>query len=235
MRGSMTISLTPGVGPAGKHVLPGLTAIGGLVETPLTALRPQGTLSGDPDHVRVSRIDENPADVLGFLQTHVLPGLPAIDALVHAIAVSHMPAADVLAGTHPDNVGVARVEGHITEGIGPLIVEDGLPCRSRIGRLPEIAATHSDVPDRRILRMDSDIGDAARHQSRPYIANFQAGKRLGFEQRTVFFRLADSLFGTAGRSDETNRQNDETRHPALDFHESPRQKMTASRRRRIEP
>src|SRR6185295_12882056 len=90
------------VGDAGvladrQHLLPGLAAVGGLVEAAVAARRPQRALGRHVDGVRVAGIDEDLADVLGTLEPDVLPTLAAVDRLVDAVAVGDAALAVVLA------------------------------------------------------------------------------------------------------------------------------------------
>src|SRR5262249_10541204 len=62
----------------GDDLLPGLAAVGGLVEAAVPAGGPERALGGDVDDVGVARVDEDAADVLGALQADVAPGLAAV-------------------------------------------------------------------------------------------------------------------------------------------------------------
>src|SRR5262249_5322908 len=108
------------VGDAGvladlQHALPRLAAVGGLVPAAVAARPPQRPLGGDVDHVRVARVDEDLADVLGLLQADLLPRLAGVVGAVHAVAVADGALAVVLAGADPDGVRVLRVERDVAD------------------------------------------------------------------------------------------------------------------------
>src|SRR5215207_8403945 len=85
-----------------EHGVPCLPAVGCLVETAVAAGRPERPLRGDVDHVRVARIDQDTADVLGALEPHVLPRLAAVVRSVDAVAVGDAALAVELARADPD-------------------------------------------------------------------------------------------------------------------------------------
>jgi hypothetical protein len=76
----------PGVVRDVEYAFPSGAAIAGAVETAVAARSPQRTLGRDPDHIGISGIDDDVADVLALLEPHVGPGRAAIDALVDAVA-----------------------------------------------------------------------------------------------------------------------------------------------------
>ena len=96
----------------GQHGIPGLPAVRRLVEAAVAAGAPERALRGDVDDVRVLRVDEDLADVLGGLQADVLPALAAVLALVDAVAVADAPLRVVLPRAHPHDVRVAGVDRH---------------------------------------------------------------------------------------------------------------------------
>src|SRR5207244_3854460 len=58
--------------------LPRAAAIGRFIKPSLAATRPQRALSSDKYNVTVTRVDNDPADVLGGLKTHIAPGPAAV-------------------------------------------------------------------------------------------------------------------------------------------------------------
>src|SRR6185369_3749446 len=103
------------VGDAGVLVdredrFPGLAAVGGLVEAAVAARIPQRALGRDEDHVRIARIDDDLPNVLGALETHIDPGLAAVDRLVDAVPIRDAALAVVLAAAHPDHGRVVGVD-----------------------------------------------------------------------------------------------------------------------------
>src|SRR5262249_48301438 len=58
--------------------LPGLAAVGGLVDAALLVGRPDVAQGGDVHDLGVPGVDDDAGDVLGVGQAHVLPGLAAV-------------------------------------------------------------------------------------------------------------------------------------------------------------
>jgi hypothetical protein len=140
-----------------EHLAPVLAAVRGLEEPPVAAGRPQRTLCGNEDNVRIPRIDADHADVLGILEPHVFPVFAAVEAQVNAGTVTDVPAADVLARADPDRIRVVGVDRHATDRIGILVFEDGFPGRALVDGLPDTAAADADVPGAVVVRVDRDI------------------------------------------------------------------------------
>ena len=71
---------------------PGLAAIGGAVHAAFgvwTEGMPEGCHQHD---VRVGRVDDQRANLAAVLEPDIAPGLAAVDRLVDAVAVGHVPA-----------------------------------------------------------------------------------------------------------------------------------------------
>ena len=86
-----------GVGADGQDGLPGLAAVGRLVEAAVAAGVPQRADRAHVDDVRVARIDEDVLDVLGVLEPHPRPRLAGVGRLVDAVAVADAALVVVLA------------------------------------------------------------------------------------------------------------------------------------------
>ena len=134
-----------GVLADGQHLLPGLAAVGGLVQAAVAARPPERSLGGDVDDVGVARVDDDLADVLGLLQAHVLPDLAAVVGAVDAVAVADAALAVVLAGADPDDVRVLRDRGRRADRIRAFVVEDRRPGGAGVGGLPDAARGDGDV------------------------------------------------------------------------------------------
>ena len=110
------------VGDAGvvadrEHLLPVLTAVGGLVEPAVAAGSPERPLGGHVDDVRVPWVDDDLADMLGLLEAHLLPAFAAVVRAVDAVAVADAALAVVLPGADPDNVRVFLVQDDDADGV----------------------------------------------------------------------------------------------------------------------
>ena len=92
-----------------EHGLPGLAAVGGLVQPPVAARFPERSLSGHVNHIRVPRVDEDLGDVLRAFQPHLGEAGAAVDGFVKSIAIAHAALAVVLAGAHPHDQVVVGI------------------------------------------------------------------------------------------------------------------------------
>src|SRR5690349_18088061 len=70
-----------------QNFLPALPAVAGLVESAISAGRPQRPLGSDEHRVAVFRMNRDPADVLRMLQTNVRPALTSVFRFVDTVAV----------------------------------------------------------------------------------------------------------------------------------------------------
>src|SRR5262249_50731026 len=188
-----------GVGATGvfgyvEDLLPRLSAIRSFVQPAVAAGAPQRALCGDVDGVGVARVEEDLADVLGLLQSDLLPGLPAVGGFVNAVAVADGALAVVLAGADPDGAGIFRVQLDVADGVGTLAIEDRRPGDAGVGGLPDPAGGHRDVVVTAVVRVDGEADDAAGEQRRADRAQAQPGEDLG--RQAVLFPLG--LLGRGG-------------------------------------
>src|SRR5262249_55124394 len=65
-----------------QHLVPGLAAVGRLVEAAIAAGRPERSLCGDVHRIAILRIDDDAPDVFGGFQADVGPRSAAVLALV---------------------------------------------------------------------------------------------------------------------------------------------------------
>ena len=160
-----------------ENECPALAAVGGLEDATLAARRPQRSFRGDPDGVRVARVHDDLADVLGAIESQLLEALAAVPAAIDAVTPANVSTAHVLSGAHPDGVGCARVERHGADRVGAVVVEDRRPGRAGVDRLPDSTGAGGDVPGVRALGVHRDVRDAARHQGRADFAHLERLER----------------------------------------------------------
>ena len=107
-------------------------------------------------------MNPHPGDVQGVLEPDVLPGLAAIDGLVHAVAPGDALAQLRLTQTDVHDVGVLLIEGHgAHRGVVELTLADGHPIGTGILGLPQTARRMTKVEDIAISRMADDGGAPA--------------------------------------------------------------------------
>jgi hypothetical protein len=144
-----------------QHVVPGLAAVGGLVDPAIATGLTVRTVGSDPHGVRILGVDHDLTDLLAFLETSLLPTLAGIAAAVDPIARHQVGVGVVLAGSHPDHVRIRRIEGHRADGERRLPVEDRGEGGAPVDRLPQRTVPGRDVVLRRVARIDIDVDDPA--------------------------------------------------------------------------
>src|SRR4029077_5366836 len=92
-------------------------------------------------------MDNDAANVFRFSEAHVRPRLSAIFRLVDAISPRRATLVIRLARADPYDVGIARRYGDIADRCGSLVIEDGLPGRSAVRRLPHAAGGRRHVEE----------------------------------------------------------------------------------------
>src|SRR5690349_23755055 len=93
-----------------QNFLPSFAAIGGAVEPAISSRRPEGSLGRNKNCIAIFRTDGNAPDMLGMLQSHIGPALASVFRLVNAITVIDAALGIVLAGAHPHNRWITRIE-----------------------------------------------------------------------------------------------------------------------------
>ena len=175
------------VGDAGvvgnlQHLRPRAAAVNRLVEAAFAARRPQRALRRDEHRVAVFGTDDDAADVLGGLEADVGPRTAAVVALVHAVAVRDRALRIPLAGADPHDVRPLRIDRHPSDRKRSLSVEDRLPRRAAVGRLPDAARRGADVDDALVRRIDGDRHHAARGHRRTDRPGFEPCECFGGER-----------------------------------------------------
>ena len=131
--------------------------------TPRSGFRREGVADlGDPDPVRVVRMDQDGARTAGFLEPQVPPGLAGVVGPVNALPDDDVAAQAVRTGGHVNDVRVAL--GHRDapdRGALEVAVGNGMPVVSVVGGLPDPAAGGAHVERPGLGAMSRDRGDPA--------------------------------------------------------------------------
>ncbi len=184
-----------GIFSAGQDQFPVFTAINRLEQTAVAATGPQRTLRCHEDNIRITRVHRDHADVLGIFEPHVFPGSAAIQAFIHAVAITDVTPANVFAGANPDRVVIVRIYRDGAYGIGSLALKNRGQCGASVVCFPDSAAAHANVPGAAISRIDRDMCDTAGHQCRAYTAPLEAAEGSLIEAgRRCFVFLGNSRF-----------------------------------------
>jgi hypothetical protein len=103
------------------------------------------------------RINDNPANATGFVETHVLPGLSGINRFVGAvprdIAIPNGPG---LSRAGPNNVWVRLGHGQRSDGRHQLVIKDSRKSVSAVCAFPDSARCCSRGIGIRIARYPGD-------------------------------------------------------------------------------
>ena len=101
-------------------------------------------------------MDDDVADVLGLLEPHVRPRLPAVDGLPHAVAVRDVAADRILASADIDDVGRRGRDFDGADGAAEVSVGHRRPGLSAIHTLEHSAARRPLPEFVRPLRVSGD-------------------------------------------------------------------------------
>jgi len=146
-----------------EDLLPGLAAVGGLVDTAIGVVRPFVPGGSHIDDVGVGRVDLDTGNRVRVGQPHVLPGVTTVDRLVDPRARHRRTENVGLACAHPDDVLVGRRQGDVTDRGRSGLLEDRLPAHALVLAPPHAARGAGHV-DRVVVPLrghDGDIRHAA--------------------------------------------------------------------------
>src|ERR1051326_3377324 len=101
-----------------------------------------------------------------MLEAEVLPALAAIFGAIDAIAPGHAALAVTLAGAHPDDIGIMRIEYDSADGVRAFVVKHRLPSDAIVQGLPQAAGSAAGVVMGAIARINRQRNDAARDHCR---------------------------------------------------------------------
>src|SRR4030095_3999123 len=99
----------------------------------------------DIDHIRIARVNNHPSDVLRVFQSHVLPGLAAIERAIDAVAPGRALPIVGLTASNPDYVWVGRGNTEIADRRRALVIEDGFEGRAGVCGFPDATGRDSNV------------------------------------------------------------------------------------------
>ena len=158
-------------------VVPGLAAVGRLVDAAFRVRAEEMAERRDVDRVGVLRIDDDARDRLRLFQPDVGEGLAAVGRLVDAVAERRGLAVVRLAGADVDDVRVARMDGDVADRGGGVGVEHRLERHAVVLRLPHAADGVAKVDDVGIGLRHRDVVDAAAHARRADGAEAEAAQQ----------------------------------------------------------
>ena len=129
-----------------------LSAVGGLEHTALFVRPPFAADATGPDQVGVLRVDDEPRDLVGFVEADLCPVIAPVHRLVHAVAHRRAVARISLAGADIYDVRITRRHGNRADGRYVLLVKDVTERHSTIRRLDDSACRAGHVVRTRVTR-----------------------------------------------------------------------------------
>ncbi len=147
--------------------IPGLAAIGRLVQTTFVTRAPQAPQRADVNDVRVLRMDGDPTDLKRLFESHVLPGLATIGRLVDAVSPRRAVAWIRFAGANPHDVRVRWGYLHVANRDRCLMIELVRERGAIVRCLQEPSRSTRRPPRCRVLLIHRKRGDAPTHIGRP--------------------------------------------------------------------
>ena len=124
--------------------VPGLAAIGRLIETAVRRIAPERARHRRKDRVAVGRTHDDFCDAFRVGQTDMGPGLAAIAGFVDSVADRNAVARPRFARPDPDVLRVLGIERDRADRLHRLLVEDRLVTRPAILGFPNAAAGRAD-------------------------------------------------------------------------------------------
>ena len=149
-----------------KHPVPGLAPVTGPIDTALVVRAPQVTKRRDVDGSGIGGMHEDPADVVGVLETLVGPGGPAVVGDVDPVAPGAALPVRRFAGAHPHHRGIrgrnrdGADRGHL------LVLELRNPGDPVVLGFPDSRRSSADPEDLGVGLDDRDVVDATSHDRR---------------------------------------------------------------------
>jgi hypothetical protein len=152
----------------GKDLLPGLATVERTVDAALGVRFVDVAESGDVDAVGVGGIDGDLADLTGFGEADVMPGLAGVSGFEDTDAVGVLAADVGLAGADVDDVRIRGCDGDRSDradgDAGERIVGDGEPGAACVFGLPETTADRAHVEGVGLCDVARDrIGSTSAH------------------------------------------------------------------------
>src|SRR6266404_722198 len=195
----------PGVFVDEQRLRPGLAGIGRLVDSSLAVRSPKMAERRDVDGARIMRVDDDAADVPGIFQTHVLPGLTAVQRAINAVAPGRTLAIVWLAGSDPDDVGIGRRYADVADRGRSLFIKDRLEGRAGVSSFPHAAGCRSNVESGSVAFNDREVVNASAHDSGTDVAPMQIFQGRFFRPQLAVLSVHDSGRCENGRRDENQQ------------------------------
>jgi hypothetical protein len=133
--------------------------------------------------------------VLRVLQTHLLPGTPAVHRPVDTVSIGNASLAVVLSRADPHIERVLRVDGHAPDGVRALVVEDRLPCGAVVDGQPDTAGSHGHDVVGPVGWVHGNVGDTACSEGGTDPSKLQTGEGARRERTLILLLRVVRLAG----------------------------------------
>ena len=120
-------------------------------------------------------MNQNPADLVRLLQSHVLPGAAAVGRLVNAVAIRNGVSRAVFPGSDPNDIAIGRSDADVADGYRGFMIELVLKRDAVIFGLQQTTRRRRQPEEAGILLEHRNGDGAAAHIAR---ANRAPGQRL---------------------------------------------------------
>ena len=140
---------------------------------------------GHENDIRVTRIHDDRADLLGLFEADVFPGAAGVSGFINAIAGGRVAADASLAHAGVDDIGIGFGDGERADGTGcDLTIGDREPVESTVSGFPDAASGGAEIVG---LRQGRNAGDgdgaASTEGSDGAPSHFMKGIRRGLRGR----------------------------------------------------
>src|SRR5581483_2718163 len=150
-----------------QNFFPGFSSVGGLVNATLVVIVPKMPGGTNQHAISVFRIDKNLRNVLGVVQTDVVPVFAAIGRLIHTVSNRNTVAHPGFSGADPNVFGIRGIDGNRPDRLHSLAIEHGLESCATVDRFPDSPARRAyEQRQTAILRDRIEGGDASAHGGR---------------------------------------------------------------------
>ncbi len=111
----------------------------------------------DVDDIRVFRMNDDPSNMVGFLESHVFPGLTSIFGFVNTITPVRASGIISLACPNPNHIRSRRSHSDISDRYHALVIKNWGEGCAVVRCFPETARGSGHVECERLRRRNSNV------------------------------------------------------------------------------
>ena len=140
-----------------QNSIPSCSAVFGKVKTSVSTFFPQRAISCNKYSIRISWIYFYHSNMLGVFESYIFKRVPSVRRFVYSISISNRTLVIVFACSYPNYIVIVWVNCNTTDGVGPLIIKNGLKRCSCINCFPYTARGSCHIPSTFPSRINSNI------------------------------------------------------------------------------